>query len=462
MNIFGKFYYLLLIYFIFELKCDDNDNNSDKIKLFISFNETYLININQSNNSNIISNYYMYNNIFDNNIYYESEKKIKPENIYFGRIKLIKNEAIFRNFPRENDTDITFGYSENRETFKPWPNEAFNSDYSDGECNKFKSIIDFEFDDKDNIYILDEGKKNDCPIKLFKFKSSGELIWNIPIIETEENVNVTNFVIDTKNKYAYIAYNYLDNNNNYEIGIYVLNINDDKKKERKLFKKIKLEDQKLKYDDNYELKNKFINNFANIDKKILSLALSCDSEVLFFCPLSSRKIYSVLTETILKEGVNNINLTLSMVNEAYKNDATSALVSSNLGNLYLTGIEENNTIYVAGQIDNDLTIFNYKGIEKIKGNGMHFQTDLSISNGTLYIICKDIIHNDDNFIVTTNVYLTDIDKEKSYVYKCAGLAFKWDFKSFIIWGIFLFIVCFVLVFVFIENKEDKDINKKNN
>jgi hypothetical protein len=151
-----------------------------------------------------------------------------------------------------------------------------------------------------------------------------------------------------------------------------------------------------------------------------------------------------------------------MVNEAYKNDATSSLVSSNLGNLYLTGIEENNTIYVAGQIDNDLTIFNYKGIEKIKGNGMHFQTDLSISNGTLYIICKDIIHNDDNFTVFTNVYLTNIDKEKSYVYKCAGLSFKWDFKSYIIWGIFLFIVCFVLVFVFIENKEDKDINKKNN
>ena len=185
------------------------------------------------------------------------------------------------------------------------------------------------------------------------------------------------------------------------------------------------------------------------------MSLSCDGKVLFFSPLSSRMIFSVLTETIR----NNDNISLKNVNEAYKNDASHTMIYGNLGNLYFNGIE-NNVTYIAGQIDNDLTIFDYKGIDTRENDKkMTFVTKMNIRDGFLYIICKDIEEDEEIYTVKTKIFRTEIDKEKSYVYKCAGLSHKWEWNSYVIWILFVLIVIFVLVFVFIENKEDKDINK---
>ena len=426
MNIFGKSF-LLLISFIIELKC------SDTIDLVEEYYETY--------------------NKFNAD---DGDYKIF-EKIYFGKIKYFNNTVVFRNFPTENGTNFCNNCSDNynnyttfirkvKDNFMPWPTEG---------NIEFISVIDFEFDEKGNVYILDEGNENEnIPIQLYIFE--GENLSKNITISSEKKVKVTNFVIDKKNNCFYIAYYCLNNANvnDIDLGIIIAYLNG-------TIKMIPFE-EKMRYDDNYELPRHFMdNNLMNITKKILSLAISCDSEVLFFCPLSSRKIYSVLTEKLK----NLSEIKAEEVNEAYKNDASSSIISSNLGNLYLTGLEENNTIYIAGQIENDLTIFNYKGIDTRKSEkNMFTQTDLSIYDGNLYIISKHIINNDNypNFTLVTQIYKTRIDGEKSYVYKCAGLAYKWDFKSYIIWGIFILIVCFVLVFVFVGNKEDEDINKKNN
>ena len=464
MNIFGKFSFLLLICLIIQLKCFDEEEK--KIYLVKNYYERY----NKSEKIEMINNTNNTNGDEDNinnNITYKTTYEIS-EKLYFGKIKYYNSTTVFRNFPTENSSnfcsincsnikkDSTFTKEVNGD-FIPWPTDDNNNNI------KFISVIDFEFDEKGNIYILDEGDING-PIKLYKFDIELKEKPEVITILSEKTVNVTNFVIDTKKNYVYIAYYSLkDNKNNIEdieLGIIYKDLSDTKGST----KNVTLKDNKIKYDDNYGLPQHFMDNeFNNITKKILSLALSCDSEVLFFCPLSSRKIYSVLTEKIKSVS----SLTKGDVNEAYKDDASSSLISSNLGNLYLTGIEENNTIYIAGQVENDLTIFNYKGIETRKSEenrNMFTQTDLSIEDGNLYIISKHIENNkeDTYFTLVTEIYNTSIDREKSYVYKCAGLAYKWDFKSYIIWGIFILVLCFVLVFVFIGNKEDEDINKKNN
>jgi hypothetical protein len=425
----------------------DSDRNSSVDPFYNNdIIDLYYININDNNNSNRIENITFI-------------PRRKTEKILFENIKYLNKNDIFRNFPRgKNETFPTFTKYKNK-SFDPWPNASYNEEF-DGTClnDKFISIIAFEFDNKNNIYILDEGN-DECPINLYVFNSDGNKIKDYFILNnTDTTLKIIDFVLDIINNYIYISfYNQSYNNKDkYEMGLLVKNLANNDPAEKVLFK-----DQKIKYDEKYEFENYFIQkHFPNITKKYFSVTLSCDGKVLFFAPLSSRMIFSVLTETIRKKE----SISLKDVNEAYKNDACFTMISGNLGNLYLNGIE-NNVTYIAAQVDNDLKIFSYKGIDKRNNNeNMTFTIKMSIRDGILYIECKDIIiyqENEEVYTVVTTIFGTEIDKEKSYVYKCAGLAYKWDMKSYILWGMLLIVIIFVLVFVFIENKEDRDINNKN-
>jgi len=436
MNITQKFIYILIIFLIFEFSFSDDD---PKIKFLFDFNETF-------NNDNL------------------------SENLLLGNVKFLDDDNIFYNFPRNNYTmnntkTITFAKINVTDyKFYSWPDDDWNRFPHDDNCSIFISIIAFEFDDNNNIYLLDEGNVI-CPIKLYKFNSKGDLREVYTIHNNTGNINIIDFVLDNKNDYVYISYY---NNNNYKIidninieyeeGFIVKKL--DKNNEEAKF--VLLNDTKLKFDEKYRLSNLYIEDiFPNITKKVISISLSCDGEVLFFSPISSRMIYSIKTKKLRK--IKQINI--DDVNESYKNDASSAMISSNLGNLYLNGLE-NNVIYIAGQIDKDLAIFDYKGVDKRKMEDnnkiMNWPTKMSINDGILYIICKNITkENNDTFNLKTEIFKLSIYKEKSYVYKCAGIGQKWDWETYVVWILFISIVIFVLVFVFIGNKEDKVINKKD-
>ena len=438
-------YYLLFIFLIFELiYCDNEELNLD---FFKKFTEIYKKSINEDKESNTKNNDSCIGEIsYLNNTY---------EDIYLGNIKIleIKNEKyIFRNFPRKNTKiSATFTlYNENKTCFESWPKKENNENtfYSD----EFISVVDFEFDNEDNIYILDEGNKS---IIIYKYNVTGSQLNKI-IIDHQFNISnlvLSDFVIDQINNYFYIAYSYDNVNNASKYGIIKNNMKNDSN-----IIKIVLNFEMKKYDEEYKLKNKFINNYFNNDiKKYINIALSCDGQVLFLSLLSSKKIFSIPTEYIITQDKEKFT-----INEAYKNDLSFSIKSGNLGNLYLAGIEKHK-IYIAGQIDNDLSIFDYRGLNSINTYDNCSYSKISINNGVLYFICKTLMNdNNENITLVTIITNRSIEKEKSYVYKCAGLNYKWDLKSYIIWGLFSLILCFVLVFVFIENKQDKDINKKNN
>lgn len=443
MNISKIFSYILIIFLNFKYNCSD-DNPT--IQFYFDFNITYEINSYNSNNSN---NSYIY-----------------PDNLLFGNIKFLDDNNIFYNIPRNNNNSInnsaTF-VKLNRTSgeYECWPNETYNKLSNMESCDGFVSIIAFEFDNNNNIYLLDEG--NDiCPIILYKFNSERERLENYTIFENKtERLNIIDFVLDKVNNYIYISfYNNTDNiDSEYEEGFIIKKLDKDTKEANIVF----LEDEKLKFDKEYKFSNNFTdNNFQDINKKLISTTLSCDGDVLFFAPISSRMIYSIKTKKLRK--LKNNVIKIDDVNESYKNDASSAMVSSNLGNLYLNGLEKG-VIYIAGQIDKDLTIFDYKGVDKREKNDereMDWPSKMSIYDGNLYIICKNIVKNNgDTFYLITQVFKLSIYKEKSYVYKCAGIGQKWDWETYSVWILFVAIVIFVLVFVFIGNKEDKVINKKD-
>lgn len=422
----------LLIIFFNDSKNKKSDNS--QLNLFKEFNYTY---------NNPIS-----------------------ENILFENIKLFKNSDnyIFRNFPRRNEEDMkepTFTkYHKEKNEFIKWPDDNDYNENLKKDCNHFKSIIDFEFNEH-NIYLLDEGNEY-CPVTLWVFNSEGENQLNYKILEKNNHeIFLTNFVLDNINNYVYIPfYNLTDtdgNNNDYKAGIFVKKLNDN---DYGKFKIVYLRDKIFFSDEKYNFENDFIQKyFPTIQNKTINVALTCDAEYLLICPLSSRMIYSVLTSKLKDDSVNSISF--NDVNEAYKNDASSSLVLSNMDNLYLTGLEKN-AIYFANQIQYDLSAFDFKLLDKKAHDKLGWPAKLSITEGVLYIISKKIEKIDENiYNISNQVFKVSIDDDNSYVYECAGVAYKWKFIAYFIWGIFALVVLFVFVFVYVENDLDQElINKK--
>jgi hypothetical protein len=54
------------------------------------------------------------------------------------------------------------------------------------------------------------------------------------------------------------------------------------------------------------------------------------------------------------------------------------------------------------------------------------------------------------------------DYENAYIFKCSWLNYKYDWKSSFVWIIFVIILVFIFIFVLVENKQDLEINKKEN
>ena len=119
---------------------------------------------------------------------------------------------------------------------------------------------------------------------------------------------------------------------------------------------------------------------------------------------------------------------------------------------------------MAAQLDNDLSRFDYRGFNKIEiPEGVTFISKISINDVALLLNYKKNINTS---YIKTGFFEKRIDEdnnyEKTYVYKCTGLIYKYDWKSLFVWIIFAIIVVFIIIFVLVKNKQDLDNNKKSN
>ena len=122
-------------------------------------------------------------------------------------IKLSKNGTILCSFPRwHSKTKMTFGkYNPEENIFEPWPSYEENNKFSNNDPSGLNSILGFEIDKDDNIYILDQGKINnqkasEKSIKLVKYSLSNgnklkEYIFDSSIADLE-NSFLNDVVID--------------------------------------------------------------------------------------------------------------------------------------------------------------------------------------------------------------------------------------------------------------------------
>ena len=431
MKLYFRFLLLLIIINICEILSNYNNNN---------FNNRF------------------FNNINSKNIHDEDE--LKGKKLLYESYKFY-NDSILFNTPR-NSKDLQYTlckYNKDTKECVPFPNNETNDyEISIRTCNNFISIVSFEIDEENNIFALDEGSSN-CPAKLHKLTFKNNNLEEQTFFDTNKFVNKANillndFVIDKINNFAYIIYSYNESKDSKEYPFGIIGI--DLKTKETIDIKLQID-----FDENYlfskHLKEKIENFLKGFEKKVISISLSCDGETLFICPFADRKIYSISTEDIREDNRNLV------INQAYKNDATSSLITSNLGNLYFAGIEKN-VIYIAGQIDNDLSRFDYRSLDKIEiKDEISYISKISLNNGTLYLTSKTF--NDDNNFSSELIEKKidgDNDYENSYMFKCSGLMYDYDWKSYFVWIIFAIIVIFILIFVFVEDYQDMEINNKKN
>ncbi len=386
-----------------------------------------------------------------------------PDTFKIGNIRFNDN-SLFCSFPRkDNKLKATFAFTpssnkEEEKIFEPYPNIDIN-EYNESKCENLLSVISFEIDQEGKIYLLDEGiYKNHiyiCYPKLIIIKEK-QIIKNYTLyFNKDEDIELEDFLIDKINNYSYITYH--DKNEN---GIFLINL-DLKNNETVEFKKMLNNNARLKEERGYNVYIKGEDPLPKEKAKIKSMGLSCDGEAFFFSFISSKMIYSILTKEIYplykRDSNKEIKIEDKIINEAYKNDSTSTIIYSNMGNLFLVGLE-NNKIYSYDLIDNDLSRFDYKGLRKLDTNEKDifiFPDKMAINDGKIFLLTNQL--NSSNY----TIYSENIN-EKSYIYGCAGLKYKFNLSFYIMLGIFFLILLFVLTFVIVGNIQDKNINKKNN
>ena len=396
-------------------------------------------------------------------------------------IKLSKNGTIFCSFPRWfDDVIVTFAkYNKEENIFEPWPSLEMNQKYLNNDPSGLNSILGFEIDKYDNLYILDQGriKKNPASkgsMKLLNYSlNDGQLKNNYTFrsdIVDPSNSFLNDVVIDQINKIAYItdSGNSLSGNlSDYNSGIIVLKLEDDQQYKILSNHYSVLPDQSFfLHIEKEPVKNSTSPMMTGAD----GIALSCDGETLYYCPLSGRMIYSILTKDIHK-AIEENKLNNITVYEGFKKEASDGLLASSKGYLYMTGIETG-SIYVSNTIEPDLLRFNYKEFESFQGNITTMWPDtLAIYDGFLYFVSNQLNNFPDKINYTNPkngkynfaILKFSVDDDGSYIKGCNDSRKGLGISSIIIWIFFAVIILIVLSFVLMgSNNQEEVIDKHMN
>ena len=445
---------ILFIFFLFSnilLKIQSNTNYTESLEIVAQFNV-----IKFEINSQIV----------------------ECRNCMPAGIKLSKNGDIFCSFPRwyENVTATFAKFNEINNTFEPWPSYEYNTKYEYSNPSGLNSVLGFEIDDENFLYILDQGKINgeealEGAIKVLKFSIDNnslirEYIFDEEIADRNRSF-LNDIVIDKKRHLAYISDSGKDKNKNFKPGIIVLDLEDPTYIHRIL------ENHPSVYPDE--------SFWLHIDKKpvhendpmltgVDGIALSCNGETLFFCPLTGRMIYSVLTSDI-EDAIKNNKTDEIKVYHGFKKEASDGLLASSKGNLYMTGIETG-SVYIYKEIEQDLLRFDYKEFDGFEGNTSTMWPDtLAFHKGYLYFVSNQL-NNFPKYINYTNpvngkynfaILKIKVENDDSYIKGCTGFGNEWGIGSIIIWICFAVIILIVLSFVLMgSNNQEEVIDKHMN
>jgi len=280
--------------------------------------------------------------------------------IILAGVKVDANGNLYVSTPRWKSSKIPatlsrISFDANNQTIlEPFPSWSWND--VDNSTNALQSVLGFEIDGQQRMWILDQGKVAGQAAKAGSIKL---VVWDLVKNElvtkyhfTEEEASLTNsffndIVVDTDQNIGYIS----------DSGIPIDNPSNDPK--------IYAQPGILTIDiDNLKVKRWFDglgavqvdqSTWLNVNgKKCLEnspmktgadgIALSCDYNRLYWTPLTSRTLYGIDVNLLLMYPANTSLVNDRIIDFGSKISASDGFAVSSKSVLYLTAIE-NNTIY---------------------------------------------------------------------------------------------------------------------
>ena len=257
---------------------------------------------------------------------------------------------IFVNFPRWGDkVDYTVAEVRNGKTVA-YPNAQINRPNTSNQSESFISVQSVVVDPQDRLWILDTGSIEFGPTsyggpKLIGVDLKTNRIFKKILFPQEVALTTTylnDIRFDLRRGKAGIAF-ITDSSSNGANGIIVVDL-DSGKSWRKLnnHPSTKAEANFLPLVEGQPVMNRPANQ-PPTPLKIGSdgIAISADGERLFYCPLASRRLYSVSVDALANEQLSDEQVAKTVVDEGDKGGGSDGLESDAENRVYLTNYEHN-------------------------------------------------------------------------------------------------------------------------
>lgn len=265
-------------------------------------------------------------------------------------VTVSQSGRIFVNFPRWGDkVDYTVAEVKNGETVA-YPNAQINRPNTSNQSESFISVQSVVVDPQDRLWILDTGSIEFGPTSYGGPKLIGvdlktnrifkKILFPQDVALTTTYLNDIRF--DLRRGEAGIAF-ITDSSSNGANSIIVVDL-DSGRSWRKLndHPSTKAEPNFLPLVEGQPVMNRQSNG-PPTPLKLGSdgIAISADGERLFYCPLASRKLYSVSVDALANEQLSDEQVAKTVVDEGDKGGGSDGLESDAQNRVYLTNYEHN-------------------------------------------------------------------------------------------------------------------------
>lgn len=295
---------------------------------------------------------------------YSQQRQNLPQEKTVGRIESVasfygpmptgvtvsQGDRIFVNFPRWGDkVDYTVAEVKNGQTV-PYPNANINRPNTNNQAESLISVQSVVVDPQDRLWILDTGSIEFAPTsyggpKLIGVDLKTNRIFKKILFPQEVALPTTylnDIRFDLRRGKAGMAF-ITDSSMNGANAIIVVDL-DSGKSWRKLndHPSTKAEQNFLPIVEGQPLLNRPPNQPPSpITIGADGIAISADGERLFYCPLASRRLYSVSVDALANQQESDEQVAKTVVDEGNKGGGSDGLESDAQNRVYLTQYEHN-------------------------------------------------------------------------------------------------------------------------
>ena len=377
-------------------------------------------------------------------------------------IKLNSKQEIFISIPRWHGgvpatLNKLVSVTNNVALFSPFP--SFEGNLI-GSPTALQSVLGFEIDLEDNIWVLDQGRINNTAalpfsMKVIQYSPSGAILKNFDLssVTFPETSFLNDIVLDANGGFLYIT----DSGTpitpgvTTRPGLIVININTNS------ITRVLDSDPSTMPDPSLwvTINGEHVVAESPMETGADGIALSCDKRTLYYTPLTSRELYAIDTAALQ---ANAANISQEIVKLGYKYSASDGLMCSQNGHMYLTAIELNGVL-----MQSDITPtpenfqFNVFSIVMQNNTYLIWPDTLGFDNTgkRLYAMTNQLqnfVQYKINFLQPNNgdanfyiwsIYVND----KSYLEDCIYSTPSSEDNSFPVWAIVLVVIVAVVVVV---------------